>query len=95
MATLTADSERLLLNDLAPLVAAYGIACELHQDDPGLTPGLHLRHGSVTTYVFIHDGYFCAFLGMPMARVDDPEDAAGRIAMLAGVPGLSAAHADH
>lgn len=91
----TAEHQRLLLMDLVPLLDGYGITVEVHQPDKPLEPWLALRYGKVTTHVYVHGGWYCAFLGMRQARPDDPDGAARRIAWLCGVPGVLAngAHA--
>lgn len=82
----TAERQRLLLMHLVPLLDRYGITSELHQPDAVFEPWLALRYGPTATHVYIHDGRYCAFLGMPQAELDDPDGAARRIAWLCGVP---------
>ena len=84
------DVERLQLTDLIDPLGAFGVTAELHQNDPELTPWLHIRYGTVTTHGFVHDGWYRAFLGMPLAEATDPDAAARRIAYLAGVPNVPA-----
>jgi len=84
------DVQRLALVDLVEPLGAYGVDAELRQNDPGLTPWLHIRYGTVTTHGFVCDGWYRAFLGMPIAEITEPDAAARRIAHLSGVPGVGA-----
>jgi len=84
------EVERLQLLKLVFPLGSYGVEAVMHQADPGLTPWLHIRYGTVLTHVFMQDGFYCAFLGMRMAPADDPDAAVRRIAYLAGVPEVPA-----
>lgn len=86
-----AEAQRVLLAELVPLFEGYGITVEAHQPAPVLEPWLVLRYGTVTTHVDVHQGWYCAFLGMRQARTDDPDSAVRRIAWLCGVPDVPAA----
>jgi len=84
------EAERLQLDALIDPLSRYGTVAELYQPEADLTPWLHISYGTVSTHGFIDDGFYCAFLGMRMARADDPDAAVRRIAYLAGVPGVPA-----
>lgn len=82
--------QRLLLTDLVPLLAGYGITAEIHQLDEVLEPYAEIRYGTVHTHVEIYTGSYTAFGGVRLAPTDDPDSAARRIASLCGMPSVPA-----
>lgn len=84
------ETEHDQLSTLGSLLDAYQIQAQMRADDPGLTPWLHIQHGGFATYAYILDGYFCAFHGMRIGRITDPDGVARQIAYLYGVRSMPA-----